>query len=198
MYMSKFRKIVENALKEGDKKIFDKESGYNSSKDELYIYDLLKKKWPDVIMSYTDDRFVNPETNRHFQLDYFIPSKDIGMNYNKTWTHFSEPFNPNNPEHQKDLKWLKSKAESGNYYERTIKQWTETDPIKRKVAKKNGLKFLEFFNLREFNNWFKNPELTYEEYKDPNPRRYDSEDYFYQKDVLHQDPRGNDSDYLGA
>ena len=70
--MSKFKNIIESLFKEGDKKIFDKKTGYNSSKDELYIYDLLKKKWPDVKMSYTDDRFVNPETNRHFQFDYLV------------------------------------------------------------------------------------------------------------------------------
>lgn len=189
--------ITEAILREGDKKIFDKDSGYNISKDELYIFDKLKKLYPDIQMSYTDDRFVNPETNRHMQLDFYDRSSDTGFNYNKTWTHFSEPYDPENPEHQKDLRWLKSKAEPGNYYERTIRQWTVTDPIKREVAKKNGIRFLEFFNLREFNNWLKDPTQTYEMYKDPNPRRYDSEDYFYQKDILHLDPRGNDSDYLG-
>lgn len=205
--MSKFRTLVENLLDiqhwlcpeedtpiaEGDKKVFDDETGYNSSKDEQYIFDKLKEKYPDVIISYTDDRFVNPETKRHFQSDYYIPSKDWFMNYNKTWTHFSEPYNPNNPEHQADLKWLESKAEPGNYYERTIKQWTITDPIKRGVAKVNGFRLIEFFNLREFENWYNNPELTYEEYKDPNPRRYDSDDYFKQK-AAGYDPRGNDSD----
>ena len=85
--MSKFRNLVENlndikqwlsqssSIKEGDKKVFDKASGYNSSKDETYIYEKLKEKYPDVIISYTDDRFVNPETNRHFQSDLYIPSK---------------------------------------------------------------------------------------------------------------------------
>jgi len=180
-------------VKEGDKKVFDKDSGYNSSKDETYIFDKLKEKYPDVIISYTDDRFINPETKRHFQSDLYIPSKDWFINYNKTWTHFSEPYNPNNPEHQADLRWLESKAEPGNYYERTIKQWTITDPIKREVAKANGFRLIEFFNLREFENWYNNPELTYEEYKDPNPRRYNSDDYFKQK-AAGYDPRGNDSD----
>ena len=187
--------LSQNKLTEGEKKVFDKESGYNSSLDEEYIFEKLKEKWPDVIMS--DDRFVNPKTHRHFQADYFIPSKDWFMNYDKTWTHFSEPYNPNNPEHQADLKWLESKAEPGNYYERTIKQWTITDPIKREVAKVNGFKLIEFFNLREFENWYNNPELTYEEYKDPNPRRYDSGYYFKQK-AAGFDPRGNDSDPYGA
>ena len=51
--MSKFRNLVENlndikqwlsqsSIQEGDKKVFDKDSGYNSSKDETYIFDKLK------------------------------------------------------------------------------------------------------------------------------------------------------------
>ena len=43
--MSGFRTIVENILREGDKKIFDKDSGYNVSEDENVYYDLIKKKW---------------------------------------------------------------------------------------------------------------------------------------------------------
>lgn len=194
--MSIFREEIEKILQEKEKKVFDKKSGYNSSKDEEYIFKKLKEKYPDVIKSYTDDRYVNPETHRHFQIDFYIPSLDWFCAYNKTWTHFSEPFDANNKEHLNDLDWLKSKAKKGNYYERTIKQWTITDPIKRQVAKDNGFRLIEWFNLREFENWFNNPELNYSEYKDPNPRRYDSANYFYQKDVLHQDPRGNDSDYL--
>ena len=55
----RFRKIVENILEEAEKKkkdkeykskkIFDKDSGYNVSLDEEYIYDKLKKKWPATI-----------------------------------------------------------------------------------------------------------------------------------------------------
>ena len=48
--------ITEAILREGDKKIFDKDSGYNISEDEEYYYELLKKKWPDVERSVTDDR----------------------------------------------------------------------------------------------------------------------------------------------
>ena len=36
--------LSENILDEGDKKKFDKESGYNVSEDEDYYYNLIKKK----------------------------------------------------------------------------------------------------------------------------------------------------------
>lgn len=42
--MSEFRKLVENILREGDKKIFNKNGPhYNSSKDEEGVFKLLKK-----------------------------------------------------------------------------------------------------------------------------------------------------------
>ena len=206
--MSKFRELIENlndikqwlsqssSIKEGDKKVFDKDSGYNSSKDEQYIFDKLKEKYPDVIISYTDDRFINPETKRHFQSDYYIPSKDLFMNYNKAWTHGRRKFNPDDPNCQEDVKWLESQP--GDYYKRALKQWTITDPIKREVAKANGFKLIEWFNLDEFNRWFENPELSYEEYKyAPDSMQYDSEEYFNQK-ARGRDIYGNDSDPYAA
>lgn len=193
------KQLVEScAFTEGDKKVFDKDSGYNSSIDEEYIFNKLKEKWPDVKMSYTDDRFVNPETHRHFQSDYYIPSKDWFLNYNKIFTHGRRKYDQNDPKCQEDVKWLESMSKPGNYYERALKQWTITDPIKREVAKNNGLKLIEWFNLDEFNTWFNNPELTYEEYKyAPDSIQYDSEEYFKQK-ARGRDIYGNDSDYLGA
>jgi hypothetical protein len=207
--MSKFRKIVEEILDEKEfindsfldedkeyksKKKFDKDSGYNVSKDEEYYLNLLKKKWPDVKPSYTDDRFVNPETHRHFQIDFYIPSKDWAINLDKIITHGRRPYNPDDPNCQDDVKWLKSMAKPGNYYERMLKQWTITDPIKRKVAKENGLRLIEIFNMDEFNKWYENPELTYEEYKyPPKSMQYDSDEYFAQKD-RGRDIYGVDSD----
>lgn len=208
--MSKFRTLVENLLDiqhwlcpeedtpiaEGDKKVFDDETGYNSSKDEQYILEKLKEKWPDVIMSYTDDRFVNPETHRHFQLDFYIPSEDMGMNYNKIFTHGRRKYNPNDPNCQKDVEWLKQ--QEGDYYKRALKQWTVTDPLKRKVAEFNGLKLIEWFNLDEFETWYNHPELSYEEYKyAPESMQYDSEEYFKQK-ARGRDIYGVDSDPYAA
>ena len=44
--------------------------------------------------------------------------------------------------------------------------------------------------MREFDKWFENPELTYEEYADPDPLLYDSEEYFRQK-ANGENPYGN-------
>lgn len=198
--MSKFRKLVENilnnSLSEGDKKIFDKESGYNISKDEEYYYDLLKKKYPDIEKSITDDRFVNPETHRHFQIDFFVPSENMIIQINKHIKHGRSVFEPDNPIHQKDVEWLKSKP--GDFYKKILHTWTELDPLKRELAKRAGFKYIEIFNLDEFNKWYANPNLSYEEYKTaPESMQYDREEYFKQK-AAGKDIYGNDSDPYGA
>ena len=191
--MSRFRELVESLiLVEGDKKVFDKNTGYNTSKDELYIFDKLKEKWPEVVMSYTDDRFVNPETHRHFQLDFYIPSKDMGFNYNKHIRHGRSKYDSSNPHCQEDVKWLKTMP--GDFYKKILHTWTELDPLKRQVAKEAGLKFIEWFNLDEFEKWYADPSLSYEEYKTaPESLQYDSEEYFRQK-ANGRDVYGLDSD----
>ena len=183
----------ESTLEEGDKKIFDKRTGYNSSEDELYYYDLLKKKWPDTIMSYTDDRIVNPDTHRHFQLDFYIPSEDMAVNIMKHIKHGRRRYNPDDPNCQRDVRWLQSQAKPGNFYEKILHTWKDIDPLKIELAKQGGMKYVDIYNMDEFNNWYNNPELTYEEYRvSPESMQYDSDEYFNQK-ARHRDIYGNDS-----
>lgn len=147
-------------------------------------------------MSYTDDRFVNPNTHRHFQLDFYDPDSDTGFNYNKHGKHGRRMYNPNDPNCQKDVKWLQSKSEPGNFYEKILHTWKDLDPLKRQVAKQNGLKFIEWFNMDEFDKWFANPSLTYPEYKTaPESMQYDREEYFAQK-ARGRDIYGLDSEDL--
>ena len=190
----KVKNMYESTITEGDKKIFDKKSGYNISKDELYYYDLLKKKWPDIQQSVTDDKFVNPITHRHFQMDYFVPSENMIIQINKNWKHGRRPYNPEDPSCQADVKWLES--QDGEYYDKVLHTGTKLDPLKRIIAENNGFKYVEIFNMDEFNKWYNNPELTYDEYKYPTRIKYDSDEYFKQK-ARGRDIFGNDSDYLG-
>lgn len=188
--MSGFRTIVENILREGDKKIFDKDSGYNVSEDENVYYDLIKKKWPDAEKSVTFDEFRNPENHRPWQVDVYIPSEKMMVQIQKNWKHGRRPYDPEDPSCQSDVEWLKSKK--GEYYDKVLYTWTELDPLKRKIAKELGYKYVEIFNLDEFLKWYKNPELTYEEYKYPTMIQYDSDEYFKQKE-RGRDIYGNDS-----
>ena len=55
------------------------------------------------------------------------------------------------------------------------------------------MKYVDIYNMDEFNNWYNNPELTYEEYRvSPESMQYDSDEYFNQK-ARHRDIYGNDS-----
>lgn len=195
--MSEFRKIVEQilaenniTLNEGDKKIFDKDSGYNVSEDEEYYWDLIKKKWPDAEKSVTLDDFRNPDNHRPWQCDYYIPSEKMIIQLQKNWKHGRRPYNPTDPSCQEDVTWLKS--QKGDYYDKVLYTWTELEPLKRQIAKENGYRYVELFNMDEFNKWYNNPELTYEEYKYPTTLKYDSDEYFAQK-ARHRDIYGNDT-----
>ena len=186
--MSRFRKLVEEALK--NNKVFDKDSGYNSSADEEYYWDLIKEKWPDAEKSVTLEDFRNPDNNRPWQCDYYVPSEKMIIQINKNWKHGRRPYNPEDPSCQEDVKWLKS--EKGDYYDKVLYTWTELEPLKRQVAKELGYKYVEIFNIDEFKDWYANPSLTYEEYKHPIPLKYDREEYFSQKDKGN-DVYGNDT-----
>ena len=130
----RWKSIVENILREGDKKIFDKDSGYNVSEDENYYFDMIKKKWPDALKSQTFDDFRNPINHRPWQVDIYIPSEKMMIQIQKNWKHGRRPYDPNDPLCQSDVKWLNSKT--GDFYNKVLYTWTELDPLKRKIAKK--------------------------------------------------------------
>lgn len=172
--------LLSKQLDEGEQKVFDKDSGYNVSEDELVIFDKLKEKYPNIKMSVTDDRFINPETHRHFQIDFYDPDTDTAFNLNKHIKHGRRKYDAADPNCQADVKWLQNK--DGEFYAKILHTWRDLDPLKREVAKQNGLKFIEWFNMDEFNRWYENPSLTYEEYKyAPDSMQYDRDEYFAQK-----------------
>ena len=185
--MSKFRKLVEKiliensiTLDEGDGKVFDKDSGYNSSDDEEYYWDLIKKKWPDAKKSVTLDFFRNPENHRPWQIDAYVPSEKMMIQFDGHIKHGRRPYHPEDPNCQAEVEWLKSKK--GDFYNKILYTWTELEPMKRQIAKDNGYRYIEIFNPDEFKTWYANPELDYEEYKHPLPTmQYDRDEYFKQK-----------------
>lgn len=186
--MSQFETLVRNILEsygfdleEGEGKVFDKDSGYNVSDDENYYWEKIKEKWPDAKKSQTLDEFRNPENHRPWQIDILLPDEKIMIQANGHLKHGRRPYNPEDPNCQADVDWLKSKK--GDFYDKVLYTWTELDPLKRKIAKELGYRYLEFFNIAEFDKWYENPELTYEEYKNP-PKslQYDREEYFKNKE----------------
>lgn len=133
-------------------------NSFNRSNPEKRILQLLLEKFPDTISQYRSD--VYP-----FNCDFYIPSKDLYIEYQGSWTHGGKPFDKNNPEDLKKLESWKEKSKEINFkgkpkhfYLVTIDVWTIKDPQKRKIAKENNLNYLEFFTEKEFLNWFNQQE----------------------------------------
>ena len=116
------------------------------SKSEEEIYKLLCEKYGEVKRQYKSELYP-------FRCDFYIPSKDLYIEYQGFWTHGREPYNKNNPLHQEKIKLWESKDTP--QYKKAINDWTMRDVLKRKTAKNNGLNWIEFFNMNEFMKWFK-------------------------------------------
>ena len=119
-------------------------NSFNTSKPEEEIYKLLVEKFGDVKRQYKSKTYP-------YHCDFYIPSLDLFIEYQGFWTHGKEPYK-NTSEQQEIIKLWESKGSS--LYLRAIKNWTETDVLKRKIANDNKLNWLEFFNMEQFMNWF--------------------------------------------
>ena len=123
-----------------------KNGTFNTSKPEQQTYELLKTKFKDVEYQYKDkDRYP-------FICDFYIPSLYLFIECQYSWTHGGKPYNEITDKEKLEL-W-KEKAKTSKYYQNAINTWTIRDVNKRETAKKNGLNYLEFFNIQEFLNWF--------------------------------------------
>ena len=113
--------------------------GGSISVSEGRIYEVLVKKFgeDDVIRQYKEKRYP-------WHCDFYVKSKDLFIEYQGFYTHYTEPFNPENIVHQTHLQTLID-ANRNNY----IKTWTINDVAKRNKAKENGLNYVEFWTLKE-------------------------------------------------
>lgn len=137
------RKIIETKKKNGT---------YKKSKKEDECYELLIKKYDNVIRQYRDE-------NRYpFNCDFYIPNEDLFIEFNGYWTHGSHPYNNLSIDDNLIVKKWESKYQKENkeLYKNAIKVWTQLDPNKRKIAKDNKLNYKEFFTVDQLINFIKN------------------------------------------
>ena len=80
--------------------------------------------------------------------DFYIPSKDLFIELQASWTHGGRPFD-GSIECQKQLNTWKQKASISNYYKNAIETWTKRDVLKRQTAEKNNLNYIEIWNIRD-------------------------------------------------
>lgn len=141
-----------------------KNGSFKDPKTEKYIYAKLQTKFPDVIRQYDEDQ------RYPFPCDFYIPELDLFIEYQGYKGHGGHPFDKNNPDDLKIIseweeksKEINYKGEPKNQYKSFIKCWTQKDPLKRETANKNNLNWIEFFNMKDFNEWFEQQGASFDE-----------------------------------
>lgn len=113
---------------------------FNTSNPENEMYaDLCKQYGEDnVIRQYKDERYP-------FVCDFYIPSEDLFIEYNGSWTHGEHPFDPMNLEDISTLEAWQEKATDHPYYQGAIYTWTDLDVRKQRIAKENNLNYVVIY-----------------------------------------------------
>lgn len=146
----KFRYYMDKNREEINQKIYQTKRNnctFNSSKPEKDIERILKEKYPQTKIQYKSESYP-------FNCDFYIPEIDTYIEYQGTWFHGGESYIGTNEQKEK-LKLWETKLNSGHKsYSRAIRIWNEEDVLKRRTAQQNNLNYLEFFNMRQFMDWF--------------------------------------------
>lgn len=124
-----------------------KHKTHTCSKEEDKVYELLKTIYTDIKRQYKSEEYP-------FACDFYIADNDLYIECNFHWTHGKHSFDKNNPDDIKKLNLWKKRSEEKDYYISAIDVWTNRDIMKREVAEKHGLNYLEFFSFSELKNYF--------------------------------------------
>lgn len=109
---------------------------FNISRQEDDYFIKLKQEYGEnnVIRSYRDSRYP-------YACDFYIPSEDLFIEFNRTWTHGGHPFDELNLDDISKLEMWQEKAKTSDYYKNAIYTWTDLDVRKRKTAERNHLNY---------------------------------------------------------
>ena len=83
-----------------------------------------------------------------------MPSLDLYIECNFHWTHGGHPFDSSNINDINKLQELL--ASNSTYKHNAAKCWSVRDVNKRSIAIANNLNYIEFWNLKEVENWIQN------------------------------------------
>lgn len=128
-----------------------KHKTHTCSKEEDKVYDFLKTIYTDIRRQYKSEEYP-------FACDFYIADNDLYIECNFHWTHGRHNFDKNNPDDIKKLNLWKKRSKEKDYYISAIDVWTNRDIMKREVAEKHGLNYLEFFSFSELKTYFNNIE----------------------------------------
>lgn len=151
-----YRKHVPE-MKEKEYKTRLLNNNYKKSTEEDTCYDLLKEKYPDIVRQYRSELYP-------FNCDFYIPSKNLYIEYNGSHFHNNHPFNKNDKNDIKELNRLKLLAETSerhkigkqSQYDNMIYTWTDLDVRKRNIANENNLNYIMFYTIDACKEWLEN------------------------------------------
>lgn len=120
------------------------------SGEENTIYDLLIKKYNNVKRWYCED------LRYPFECDFYIPEKDLFIEYQGYPSHGGEAYLGKPKQKEKVKLWIHryNQCNKKKKYNDWVRVWTKHDVLKRKIVEKNNLNWLEFFNMNQFMEWY--------------------------------------------
>jgi len=153
-----FKESMKEKIDEINAKIYStkkKNKTFNTSKVENEFKEYLISK--DICFKYQYKSEKYP-----FVCDFYLLDYDLYIEIQGNWTHGGHPFNPDCYEDILKLEYWKSKG--SKYYDIAINVWSQSDVIKRKIAKDGELNWIEVFScnvddvIKEFLNIISNKE----------------------------------------
>lgn len=135
----KKRKIAEGWIRNKNIQI-----GTSAKEKELLEY--LRLKYSDIISPYTSTEYPH-------KCDFFIPSKNLYIEFQGCHFHGYHPFDPTDKADLEKVEYLKIKGAEKrkehtghhNHFDRIVEQWTIRDPERRKEVKEKGLNWIEIW-----------------------------------------------------
>lgn len=134
-----------------------KNKSFGKSATEDYIYVCLCRMFGESNVERQYVSIVYP-----FPCDFYVKTENLYIEYQGWWSHGRVPFDSNNKIHIETLNIWKERSQDptktkkrNSLYKEAIKTWTIKDPLKRKTAKENNLNWIEFFNKKQFEEWYK-------------------------------------------
>ena len=138
IYLEKLPEILEK-----DYNTKKQNNSFNTSKPETKLLEILQNKFGKNDIEYQYRSLQYP-----LVCDFYIKSLDLYIELQGSWTHGSESYNPENPEHIKIVNEWRSK--NTKFYNNAINVWTIKVPLKRKTALENNLNYIEVFDSKNF------------------------------------------------
>ncbi|WP_146069187.1 hypothetical protein [Arthrobacter sp. ZGTC412] len=120
-------------------------NSFNSSRPEEDLYLLLTGHFGehDVLREYREQRYP-------YRCDFYIPSRDLFIELNGTWTHGGHWFEASSVNDRQLVEvWQKKNTD---FYKTAVVQWCERDTAKRRAAAIRQLNYATFWNSRTLND----------------------------------------------